>query len=133
MQIKAPCPFQPRVSNQVEGGFHCNKCQRKVHDMRGQEIIDWSEWENGRRCGIFREDQLETVPFSKWKKIYFQWLIFISFLGWNAGPVQAQTTEDPPRSTKTERLVVNKNKVDTVSVMPKKIHWWQFMQKRKLR
>jgi hypothetical protein len=132
MKIKAPCPFQPSASNQVEGGFNCTKCQRIVHDMRDQENIDWKEWERGERCGIFRADQMETVYFSNWKKVYFQCLIVLAFLGWNVGPISAQTTNES-QMNKTEKSAVNKNRTESVSTMPKKIHWWQFVQRRKLR
>jgi hypothetical protein len=130
MKIKAPCPFQPSASNRVEGGFHCNQCQRIVYDMRDQDKINEADWREGKKCGIFRADQLQPIYFTRSRRIYFSLLVVLASWGLNRGPIQAQELPNSRHLTEKNRIAEKGQSVKK-SEPEKKIHWWQFRKKRK--
>lgn len=132
MKITTPCPFQPKATDRVEGGFHCSQCQRIVYDMRDQNEIHEADWKEGKRCGIFRADQLQPVHFSKSKRIYFAILLVLAGWGWNCGPLQAQEIPKPQTSQEKSSTVEKGQNIQELADK-QKLHWWQFRKKRKKR
>ncbi len=134
MKLSAPCPYRPRATDIVEGGFQCSKCRRVVYDMRLSHELNEEDWKEGNRCGIFRTDQLEPIGFSKVKKIYFALLLILAAWGWNVGPIRAQDLKPPNAKSKKEASVTVIDKKNTkIRDTERKLHWWQFRKKRKKR
>ncbi len=96
IDLPNPCPMLSSRMIEHGNGFHCPSCKTKVIDFTNatnEEIT--LAFNNGVKCGIFSEKQIENPFGSKtWPyTMLFKFLVFLSFLGFNVSPLNAQSTE----------------------------------------
>lgn len=64
--IDFPCPKSVASMTPVEGGYHCNYCNKEVQDISAlsqKELIEWKA-ENPGRCVIIAESKKSKFKFS---------------------------------------------------------------------
>lgn len=90
-QLKDPCPVSKlQLKRTGENCYFCKGCNESVIDFTQSSDEEILAYKGQKVCGIFREDQLATIPVFHWRKaIFFRLLTFASFIGFTVSPVYA--------------------------------------------
>jgi hypothetical protein len=92
LRIENPCPVRLSRMTPSESGFFCNSCSKTVVDFRNKSMEEVLANIEVGGCGIFTSEQLPNQKPMTWRKwLGFYALAFLSFLGMNPAPIQAQT------------------------------------------
>ena len=93
LRIDEPCPTLINRMNKCGDDFHCKGCNKMVYDFRKKSDAEIKEKLNQDICGVFTQEQLQGQrKFSFGKKIVFNSLMFLSFIGFNVKPVAATSS-----------------------------------------
>lgn len=109
--IESPCPISRMKMDKTGHDYFCHSCAKKVVDYRGKSIETIKDSLQEGECGIFDENQLQLIPkYSFPKQIFFKWLTFISFIGFNVSPLKASTFLEKEPISKKEVKALKKEK-----------------------
>ncbi len=92
MEIKNPCPASLANMPKSENGYYCSSCDKCVIDFRDKSIDEIKSTLKPSDCGIFLPHQLtDQKRYTGIRRYAFGLLVFLSTLGFNVKPLQAQT------------------------------------------
>lgn len=130
--LQKPCPVAMSSLKGVNRNFYCNSCSKTVVDFRGQSFNEIRSKSNGETCGVFDENQVAPIQFSKSRKVLFTALTLASLIGFNITPVRADTSSNHINSVNLVSSSLDKDKKKEKEAKKKKKRWNPFRKKKKI-
>lgn len=93
VKISKPCPMSLSKMTSFDGTFYCKSCSKDVTDFRGLSANELKNQVFDNVCGVFDEEQVQPIRFSRYKKTIFSVLTLVSLLGFSVNPVNAKDVQ----------------------------------------
>ena len=95
LKIDAPCPIVIKRLEKDGNDFSCKTCNKNVVDFRGKSSEEIKSILQHGMCGIYHRSQLPAqVKMTRARQFLFHGLTFLSFLGFNVSPINAQSNSE---------------------------------------
>ncbi len=125
ISVESPCPVQLNRMSKKGCNFYCGSCQSEVIDFRGKSDAYLKSQLKPGVCGIFDEEQLEIpVKMKPYRRLLFNGLAVLSFIGFSVKPLTAQTP-DTVKTVQTQKAsaeIDKENREKKERICPKGMH-----------